>query len=154
MSHPRLVRLMGALLAVAAVAAVTTAGIALAQGGHHHARHVSSHHAAKASGTGTGTGIACPAPSAPKSAQRSGAVAVPGSVAAKEARAQKEALAGKAPADREGPAEKEGPADENQTPAEMAARAEKERLVAARPPCVVGSGAAAERGSRDAALRG
>jgi len=152
MSHPRLVRLMGALLAVAAVAAVTTAGIALAQGGHHHARHGRSHHAAKASGTGTGT--ACPAASNPKSAQRSGAVAVPGSVAAKEALAQKEALAGKAPAETEGPAEKEGPADENQTPAEQATRTEKERLVAARPPCQVGSGAAAERGSLDAALRG
>jgi len=150
MSHPRLVRLMGALLAVAAVAAVTTAGIALAQGGHHHARHVRSHHAAKASGIGT----TCPTPSNPKSAQRFGAVAVPGSVAAKEARAQKEALAGKAPAENEAPAEKEGPADENQTPAEKATRTEKERLVAARPPCQVGSGAAAERGSLDAALRG
>jgi hypothetical protein len=150
MSHLRPVRLVGALLAVAAVAAVTTGGIALAQGGHHHARHGRSHHAAKASGTGT----TCPTPSNPKSAQRSGAVAVPGSGDEKEVRAQKEALAGKAPAEKGGPAEKEGPADENQTPAEKATRAEKERLVASKPPCQVGSGAAAERGSLDAALRG
>ena len=149
MSHLRLLRLVGALLAVAAVAAVTTAGIALAQGGHHHARHGRSHHAAKASGT------ACPAPSNPKSAQRSGAVAVPGSVGEKEARAQKEALAGKVPAEKEGPTEKEGPAEtDREVPAEKAARTEKERLVAAKPPCQVGSGAAAERGSLDAALRG
>jgi hypothetical protein len=150
MSHLKPVRLVGALLAVAGLAAVTTAGIALAQGGHRRATPVRSRHAAKASGAGT----ACPAPSGAKSAQRPGAVAVPGSAGEKEVRAQKEALAAKAPAEGEGAAEKAGPSDETQTPAEQATRAEKERLVAARPPCQVGSGAAAERGSREAALRG
>ena len=37
MSRLRLLRFAGALLAVAAVAALTTAAIALAQGGHRHA---------------------------------------------------------------------------------------------------------------------
>jgi hypothetical protein len=49
MSHLGPVRLVGALLAVAAVAALTTGGIALAQGGHHHAAHARRYHAAKAS---------------------------------------------------------------------------------------------------------
>jgi hypothetical protein len=64
MSHLRPVRLVGALLAVAAVSALTTVGIALAQGGQHHARRGRSHHAAKASARGN----TCPAPSTPKEA--------------------------------------------------------------------------------------
>jgi hypothetical protein len=107
MSHLWPVRLVGALLAVAAVSALTTVGIALAQGGQHHAKHGRSHHAAKASARGPGS--ACPAPSKPTSAQQSGAVAVPGSVAAEEARAQKEALAGKTPAEKVGPLKRKDP---------------------------------------------
>jgi hypothetical protein len=45
MSHLKPVRLAGALLAVAAVTALMTAGIALAHGGHHHANHGRSYHA-------------------------------------------------------------------------------------------------------------
>jgi hypothetical protein len=76
MSHLRLVRLAGALLAVVVVAALATAGIALAQGGHHHAKRGRSYHAAKASGTGT----ACPAPPS-KAAGGPRLVAAPGAVA-------------------------------------------------------------------------
>jgi hypothetical protein len=55
MSHLRLVRMVGALLAVAAVAALV-AGIATAQSGTHRAAKASVTHVAKASATG------CPAP--------------------------------------------------------------------------------------------
>ncbi len=71
MSHLRPVRSVGALLAVAAVAALTTAGIALAHGGHHHASHGGSYHAAKASAAGQprpvaeAAGGACPVKSPP-----------------------------------------------------------------------------------------
>jgi hypothetical protein len=83
MSHLRLVRLVGALLTVAAVAAVVTAGIATARSGAHRAAKAGVTHVAKASATG------CPAPGPgasggppPQSSGGSGALgerAIPGS---------------------------------------------------------------------------